>query len=59
MCFTGGSIVRQSSDVSKGGDVVDGIMIVEIPREGGKEVMDIMWPLSQSHFYVSCLCSLK
>ena len=22
-------------------------------------VMDIMWPISQSHFHVSCLCSLK
>ena len=21
--------------------------------------MDIMWPISQSHFHVSCLCSLK
>ena len=24
-----------------------------------KKVMDIMWPISQSHFHVSCLCSLK
>ena len=23
------------------------------------KVMDIMWPISQSHFHVSCLCSLK
>ena len=23
------------------------------------QVMDIMWPISQSHFHVSCLCSLK
>ena len=22
-------------------------------------LMDIMWPISQSHFHVSCLCSLK
>ena len=22
-------------------------------------LMDIMWPISQSHFYVSCLCLLK
>ena len=22
-------------------------------------LMDIMWPTSQSHFHVSCLCSLK
>ena len=22
-------------------------------------MMDIMWPISQSHFHVSCLCSLK
>ena len=22
-------------------------------------VMDIMWPISQSHFHVSCLCSLE
>ena len=26
---------------------------------GGLKVMDIMWPISQSHFHVSCLCSLK
>ena len=24
-----------------------------------KSMMDIMWPISQSHFHVSCLCSLK
>ena len=24
-----------------------------------RPVMDIMWPISQSHFHVSCLCSLK
>ena len=24
-----------------------------------KYLMDIMWPISQSHFHVSCLCSLK
>ena len=24
-----------------------------------RHVMDIMWPISQSHFHVSCLCSLK
>ena len=24
-----------------------------------KMLMDIMWPISQSHFHVSCLCSLK
>ena len=24
-----------------------------------KIVMDIMWPISQSHFHVSYLCSLK
>ena len=22
-------------------------------------LMDIMWPISQSHFHVSCLCSFK
>ena len=22
-------------------------------------LIDIMWPISQSHFHVSCLCSLK
>ena len=22
-------------------------------------MMDIIWPISQSHFHVSCLCSLK
>ena len=22
-------------------------------------VMDIMWPICQSHFHLSCLCSLK
>ena len=26
---------------------------------GGGGVIDIMWPISQSHFHVSCLCSLK
>ena len=28
-------------------------------RAGVHEMMDIMWPISQSHFHVSCLCSLK
>ena len=23
------------------------------------KMMDIMWPISQSHVYQSCLCSLK
>ena len=27
--------------------------------EGRAGVMDIMWPISQSHFHVSCLYSLK
>ena len=33
----------------------------EKTRTGGKsaEMMDIIWLISQSHFYVSCLCSLK
>ena len=25
----------------------------------GSDLMDIMWPISQSHFHVSYLCSLK
>ena len=29
----------------------------EDKREEGD--MNIMWPVSQSHFYASCLCSLK
>ena len=31
-------------------------------REGGRGregVMDIMWPIRQSHFHISCLCSLN
>ena len=24
-----------------------------------EKLMDIMWPISQSQFHVSCLCSLK
>ena len=27
--------------------------------KSAKFLMDIMWPISQSHFHVSCLCSLK
>ena len=29
------------------------------PSEDPYRLMDIMWPISQSHFDVSCLCSLK
>ena len=28
-------------------------------QEAATYLMDIMWPISQSHFHVSCLCSLK
>ena len=28
-------------------------------RPGMARLMDIMWPIRQSHFHVSCLCSLK
>ena len=28
-------------------------------HKGVEIVMDIMWPIIQSHFNVSCLCSLK
>ena len=32
---------------------------IHVDEEAVEMVMDIMWPISQSHFHVSCLCSLK
>ena len=29
------------------------------PKKLGMCMIDIMWPINQSHFHVSCLCSLK
>ena len=34
-------------------------MMVPNDRQMMIVVIDIIWPISQSHFYVSCLCSLK
>ena len=33
--------------------------IMAIQGQGMNRLMDIMWPISQSHFHQSCLCSLK
>ena len=33
--------------------------VMESPNFVASSLIDIMWPISQSRFYVSCLCSLK
>ena len=40
-----------------GGVVTQGVGSCNLKRRS--VLMDIMWPISQSHFNVSCLCSLK
>ena len=48
--------------ISGGGKIDDTFPhdhLLAISSHAPWHVMDIMWPISQSHFHVSCLCSLK